>query len=192
MGKLVVTNHITLDGVMQAPGRPSEDTRDSFEHGGWAAPNIDDVIGKFLGVGTMQGGTMLLGRLTYEHFYDFWPKQTDDNPFTPVLNRAQKYVASTTLKEPLPWENSTLISEDVPGKVAQLRDEHDIAVLGSGDLIQTLMEHSLVDEFVLMIHPVVLGSGRKLFPEGATKTKLELTESATTTTGVFIGRYATR
>jgi dihydrofolate reductase len=192
MGKLVVTNHMTLDGVMQAPGRPSEDTRDGFEHGGWAAPNIDEVIGKFLGVGTtMQGGTMLLGRLTYEHFYDFWPKQTDDNPFTPVLNRAQKYVASTTLKEPLPWENSTLISEDVPGNVAQLKEEHDIAVLGSANLIQTLMEHSLVDEFVLMIHPLVLGSGRKLFPDGAAMTKLRLTESATTTTGVFIGRYAT-
>jgi dihydrofolate reductase len=132
---------------------------------------------------------MLFGRVTYEHFYDFWPKQTDGNPFTPVLNRAQKYVVSTTLEEPLPWENSTLIADDVPGKVAEIKARGDVVVLGSGNLIQTLLKHELVDEFVLMIHPIVLGAGRRLFPEGSPVTKLELDESVTTTTGVLIGRY---
>jgi dihydrofolate reductase len=189
MGKLVVTNHMTLDGVMQAPGRADEDTRDGFEQGGWAAANTDEVMAKALGWASLQGGQMLFGRVTYEHFYDFWPKQTDGNPFTPVLNRAQKYVVSTTLEEPLPWENSTLIADDVPGKVAEIKARADVVVLGSGNLIQTLLKHELVDEFVLMIHPIVLGAGRRLFPEGSPVTKLELDESVTTTTGVLIGRY---
>jgi dihydrofolate reductase len=137
---------------------------------------------------------MLFGRVTYEHFFDFWPKQTDGNPFTDVLNRAQKYVASTTLEEPLPWENSTLIADDVPGRVAALKDELDgnIVMLGSGVLIQTLMQHDLIDEYVLMIHPLVLGKGARLFPDGCAPADLELTESVTTTTGVVIGRYETR
>jgi dihydrofolate reductase len=195
MAKIVVTNHMTLDGVMQAPAGPDEDRRGGFDRGGWAAPNIDDVLGKFLGVGTNPGGgPLLLGRVTYEHFFDFWPKQTDDNPFTEVLNRSQKYVASTTLSDPLPWENSTLLADDVPGRVAALKEELDnnIVVLGSGNLIQTLMQHDLVDEYVLMIHPLVLGKGARLFPDGCSPADLRLTESVTTTTGVVIGRYETR
>src|SRR3954467_14109528 len=134
MGKLVVTNHLTLDGVMQAPARPQEDRRGDFQHGGWAVPNTDDVMGKMMAQGMAREGVMLLGRVTYEAMFDFWPKQTDGNPYTEKLNRTQKYVASATLGEPLPWENSTLLSEDVPGAVATLKQEHDIAVLGSGAL----------------------------------------------------------
>src|SRR5438128_2387370 len=108
MGNVVVTNHLTLDGVMQAPGRPDEDPRGGFEHGGWAVPNNDAVMGRVMGEGMARGGSLLLGRRTYEAFYAFWPHQKD-NPFTDVLNDVQKYVASTTLSEPLPWANSTLL-----------------------------------------------------------------------------------
>jgi dihydrofolate reductase len=168
MGKLIVINHMTLDGVMQAPGRPDEDARGGFERGGWAAPRTDDVMPEVLGKRMAQGGPLLLGRHTYEQFYDFWPKQRD-TPFTEVLNNAQKYVASTTLSEPLPWQNSTLLRGDVGEAVAKLKkdSDEDIGVLGSGDLIQTLREHGLVDEYLLMIHPLVLGTGRELFRRAA-------------------------
>src|SRR4051812_1744122 len=112
MGRIVVTNHITLDGVMQSPAAPEEDTRDGFEHGGWAAPNHDHVMAETLGEGTMTSGRLLFGRRTYEHFYGYWPHQTD-NPFTDVLNNSQKYVVSRTLSGPLPWVNSALIADDV-------------------------------------------------------------------------------
>ena len=191
MGKLVVHNHITLDGVMQGPGRADEDPRGGFAHGGWAAPHGDEVMGKVIGEGMGRGGAMLFGRRTYEQLYAFWPKQADDNPFTPALNEAQKYVVSTTLKEPLPWENSTLLSEDIPGAVQRVKDQLDkeLVVLGSGHLIQTLMQHGLVDEFLLMIHPLVLGTGQRLFRDGSPTTTLNLVESVTTTKGVVIGRY---
>jgi dihydrofolate reductase len=190
MSKVVVTNHLTLDGVMQSPAAPDEDRRDGFDRGGWAAPNTDEVMGRVLGEGMATGGSLLLGRRTYEHFYGYWPHQTD-NPFTEVLNRTQKYVASRTLQEPLPWENSTLLQGDVAGAVAQLKEEgeKDIVVLGSGELIQTLMQHDLIDEYLLMIHPVVVGSGRRMFAESVPFAELELVDSVTTTTGVLIGRY---
>jgi dihydrofolate reductase len=192
IGKLIVINHMTLDGVMQAPGRPDEDIRGGFERGGWAAPNTDDVMLEVLGKGMAQGGPLLLGRRTYEQFYDFWPQQRD-TPFTEVLNSAQKYVASTTLSEPLPWQNSTLLKGDVGEAVAKLKEDsdEDIGVLGSGDLIQTLREHELVDEYLLMIHPLVLGTGRQLFPEGGPAGALALAESVVTTKGVVIGTYRT-
>jgi dihydrofolate reductase len=112
MSKIVVTNHLTLDGVMQAPAGPDEDRRGGFEHGGWATPNNDEVMGRVMGEGMSQGGALLLGRWTYEAFYAFWPHQKD-NPYTEVLNNSQKYVASTTLTEPLPWMNSTLLEGDL-------------------------------------------------------------------------------
>jgi dihydrofolate reductase len=192
MSRIVVINHLTLDGVMQAPAGPGEDTRDGFEHGGWAAANQDQVMGEYLGRGMAGGsGRMLFGRRTYEHMYSYWPKQTDGNPYTDVLNRAQKFVASRTLREPLPWENSTLLEGDAADAVAALkqREEKDIVVLGSGDLLQSLMARGLVDEYVLMIHPVVLGSGRRLFRDGSASSTLELVESLTTTKGVLITRY---
>jgi dihydrofolate reductase len=190
MSKVIVTNHLTLDGVMQAPGRPDEDLRGGFEHGGWATPNTDEVMGRVMGEGMAQGGPLLLGRRTYEDFYDFWPKQKD-NPFTEVLDRVQKYVASTTLTEPLPWSNSTLLEGDVAEAVTNLRRQPgtDIGVLGSGELVGTLMRHSLVDRYVLMYHPIVLGSGRRLFREGSPLASLRLVDSVTTTTGVVIATY---
>jgi dihydrofolate reductase len=192
MSRIVVINHLTLDGVMQAPAGPGEDTRDGFEHGGWAAANQDQVMGEYLGRGMAGGpGRMLFGRRTYEHMYSYWPKQTDGNPYTDVLNRAQKFVASRTLREPLPWENSTLLEGEAADAVAALKqcEEKDIVVLGSGDLVQSLMARGLVDEYVLMIHPVVLGSGRRLFRDGSASSTLELVESLTTTKGVLITRY---
>src|SRR5689334_17868426 len=126
MGKLVVTNHLTLDGVIQAPARPDEDTRGGFQHGGWALPNSDEVMGKVNAQAMAGGGVMLLGRVTYEDLFSVWPKQTDGNPYTEKLNATQKYVASTTLSEPLPWENSKLLSENVPAAVARLKEEHNV------------------------------------------------------------------
>jgi dihydrofolate reductase len=190
MSRVVVTNHLTLDGVMQAPGRPDEDPRDGFEHGGWAQPGNDEVMGRVMGEGMAQGGPLLLGRRTYEDFYAFWPRQSD-NPFTEVLDNVTKYVASTTLTEPLPWSNSVLLSGDVAEAVARLREQPgpDIGVLGSGELVQSLMWHDLVDRWVLMIHPLVLGTGRRLFPDGAPFARLRLADSVTTTTGVVIATY---
>jgi dihydrofolate reductase len=187
---VVMTNHLTLDGVMQAPGRPDEDPRGGFEHGGWAVPDNDAVLGKAMGEGMAQGGALLLGRRTYEDFYRFWPHQ-NDNPFTEVLNNTQKYVASTTLQEPLPWSNSILLKGDAAEAVAKLKEQSgpDLGILGSGVLVQSLMGHNLIDTYVLMIHPLVLGSGRRLFPDGIPPTRLQLVDSITTTTGVIIATY---
>jgi dihydrofolate reductase len=190
MSKIVVTNHLTLDGVMQAPAGPDEDRRGGFEAGGWAATNNDEVMDRVMGEGMARGGSLLLGRWTYEAFYAFWPHQTD-NPYTEVLNNAQKYVASTTLTAPLPWVNSTLLEGDVGEAVAKVKEQSDknIGVLGSGELIQSLMRHNLIDEYLLLIHPIVLGSGRRLFSDGGPPANLRLVDSVTTTTGVVIARY---
>jgi dihydrofolate reductase len=190
MSRLVVINHLTLDGVMQAPGRPDEDRRGGFEHGGWARPYGDEVMGRVMGEGMAKGGALLLGRRTYEDFAAFWPKQRD-NPFTPVLNERRKYVASRTLQEPLPWVNSTLLEGDAADAVARLKQEQDddLAVLGSGELVQSLMRRNLVDEYLLTIHPLVLGSGRRLFRDGGAFAALALVETTPTTTGVVIARY---
>jgi dihydrofolate reductase len=190
MSRIVVFNHVTLDGVMQAPASADEDTRDGFARGGWAVANQDEVMGRAIAQDMSGGpGAMLFGRRTYEHMYSYWPKQTDGNPFTEALNRSQKYVVSTTLREPLPWVNSTLL--DTADAVADVKraEESRIVVLGSGDLLQALMERALVDEYLLMIHPVVLGTGRRLFRDGGAYSKLRLVESVTTTTGVVIARY---
>lgn len=192
MSKLVVVNNVTLDGVMQAPGRSDEDTRGGFTHGGWAIPYNDAVMGQAMGEGMAQSGFLLFGRRTYEDFYSVWPNRTD-NPFTQVLNNAQKYVASTTLAEPLPWSNSTLLSGDVAGAVAQLKSQpgKDIVILGSGELIKSLMRSNLIDQFTLLIHPLVLGAGRRLFPDDVPYAALHLASSVTTTTGVIIATYRT-
>lgn len=190
MRKLVAVESVTLDGVMQAPGRPDEDLRNGFEHGGWAVPYPDAVRANAMAEGMATAGAMLFGRRTYLDFFNVWPKRTN-NPYTRVLNEGQKYVASTTLSNPLPWANSTLISGDVPGAVAQLKAEggKDIVVLGSGELLRSLMEHRLVDEYVLLMHPLVLGSGRRLFADAGAFERLELVNAITTTTGVVIGSY---
>jgi dihydrofolate reductase len=190
MSRIVVINHLTLDGVMQAPGRPDEDRRGGFEHGGWARPYGDEVMGRVMGEGMARRGALLLGRRTYEDFAAFWPKQKD-NPFTPLLNERHKYVASRTLQEPLPWVNSTLLEGDAADAVARLKQEQDddLAVLGSGELVQTLMRRNLVDEYLLTIHPLVLGSGRRLFTDGGAYASLRLVDAITTTTGVVIATY---
>lgn len=190
MAKIVVTNHLSLDGVMQSPARPDEDTRDGFDRGGWAANDNDDVMGRVMAKGMSTPGSLLLGRRTYEHFFRVWPNRTD-NPFTEVLDKTQKYVASRTLTEPLPWQNSTLLSGDATDAVRALKDQlpGDLGILGSGDLIGSLRRHHLIDTYVLMIHPVVLGSGRRLFPNGGVPEELRLADSVTTTTGVVIATY---
>jgi dihydrofolate reductase len=189
MRKVAVTEHLTLDGVMQAPGRPDEDTRGGFQHGGWAIPNNDEVMARVMGEGMAKGGSLLFGRRTYEDFYGFWPHQKD-NPFTDVLNDAEKFVASRTLTDPLPWNNSTVLKGDAAETVKELKEQpgEDIGVMGSGELVQSLIRHRLVDEYLLMIHPLVLGSGRRLFPEGV-HSSLRLVDSVTTTTGVVIATY---
>jgi dihydrofolate reductase len=193
MRKVVVFTSLTLDGVMQAPGRPDEDTRGGFEHGGWALPYNDEVMGKVLADNMAGAGPLVLGRRTYEDFYGFWPKQTG-NPFTEVLDSTRKYVASTTLAEPLPWRNSTLLEGDAADAVAGLKQQpgEDLTVLGSGELVQSLRRRDLVDEYVLLIHPLVLGTGRRLFPDGGGLATLRLTGSTATTTGVLIATYLAR
>jgi dihydrofolate reductase len=189
VSKVVVNNHVTLDGVMQGPGRPDEDPRGGFNHGGWALPHNDEVMARVMGQRMAEGGSLLLGRRTYEDFYGFWPGQKD-NPFTEVLNDVQKHVASTTLTEPLPWSNSTLLEGDAAEAVAKLKEQpgKDLVILGSGELVKSLIRRNLIDEYVLLIHPLVLGSGRRLFPDGAF-TALRLVDSVTTTTGVLIATY---
>lgn len=190
MRKVVVTNNLTLDGVMQAPGRPDEDVRSGFDRGGWALPYNDPIMGRVMGEGMARSGALLLGRRTYEDFASVWPQRTD-NPFTDVLNNVQKYVASMTLSEPLPWQNSTLLKGDAADAVADLKQQPgpDLAILGSGELIQSLRRRNLIDEYVLLVHPLVLGSGRRLFPDGAVPADLRLAGSVTTTTGVIIATY---
>jgi dihydrofolate reductase len=186
MSKVIVFELLTLDGVMQAPGRPDEDLRGGFEHGGWAVPYAAMEASGHNTANT----SLLLGRRTYEDFYAVWPKRTDSSN-TQVLNTTQKYVVSTTLSEPLPWSNSTLLSGDAIEAVARLKKEldKDLVVLGSRALVQSLMRHQLIDEYVLLIHPLVLGSGNRLFPEGQRMHALRLVDVKTTPTGVVVASY---
>jgi dihydrofolate reductase len=186
-----VFNHLTLDGVMQAAGRPDEDRRGGFAHGGWARHRGDAVMDSAVGDSMATSGALLLGRRTYEDFYAYWPHQPEPNPFTAVLTNSQKYVASRTLHEPLPWRNSTLLKGDAAEAAARLKEQpgKDLVVLGSGELVQSLMRRNLVDEYVLLIHPLVLGSGRRLFPDGGAFAALQLVDAKPTTTGVLIATY---
>ncbi len=190
MSKIIVFNSLTLDGVMQAPARPDEDVRGDFPYGGWATPYSDPEMGKAAAESGATAGGLLLGRRTYEDFYHVWPNRTD-NPYTEVLNNSQKYVASRTLKEPLPWMNSTLLKGNVPEAVAALKaqQDKDLVILGSGELIQTLMQHQLIDQYVLLIHPLILGTGRRLFREGSAYSTLQLVDNKTTPNGVVISTY---
>ena len=191
MPTLTVIENLSLDGVMQAPGRPDEDERDGFAHGGWAIPYNDEVLGRKMGEHMARPGALLFGRRTYEDFAGFWPRQAD-NPFTPVLEARTKYVVSSTLAEPLPWANSTLLRGDAAQAVAGLKErtDEDLVVLGSGQLVRTLAAEDLVDEYLLLVHPLVLGSGRRLFPDGGPRQDLRLVDSVTTTTGVTVATFA--
>ena len=188
--RVVVFMSVTLDGVIQAPARPDEDVRGGFERGGWAVPYADEVMGRMAGEGMSKPGSLLLGRRTYEDFFTVWPNRTD-NPYTEVLNNRTKYVASRTLQEPLPWKNSTLLKGDAGEAVASLkkRPGGDVTVIGSGELVESLMRSNLIDEYILLIHPLVLGSGRRLFTEGGPSATLRLVGTKTTTTGVVIATY---
>jgi len=188
--KIVVVSNLTLDGVMQAPGGPEEDVRDGFEHGGWAGPYNDPVKGRIMAQGMAQGSELLFGRRTYQHFFKVWPGRTD-NPFSPVLDNTKKYVASRTLTEPLPWKNSTLLEGDAGKAVAALKRQpgKDLVILGSGELVRALMRRNLIEEFQLLIHPLVLGTGRRLFGDDGTLARFELASSVPTTTGVVIATY---
>jgi dihydrofolate reductase len=187
MSKIIVFTNLTLDGVMQAPGRPDEDRHGGFEHGGWAAPYAAMTQA---GESTPNFGALLLGRRTYEEFYAYWPKQKD-SPFSALLDNMQKYVVSTTLSEPLAWINSTLLSGDAAQAVARLKEEldKDLVIMGSGELIQTLMKHNLVDRYVLLIHPLVLGSGRHLFTDDGAFAALHLVSAKATPNGVVVATY---
>jgi dihydrofolate reductase len=189
--KLTAIESITLDGVMQAPARPDEDVRGGFEHGGWGISYADEVMGRAMGerMAKSAGGPLVLGRRTYEDLAEVWPKRKD-NPYTDALNRAEKHVASTTLSEPLPWQNSRLLAGDAVDAVAKLKQDggKDIGIIGSGHLVRSLMSAGLIDEFLLLIHPLVLGSGQRLFADGV-NAQLELADSLTTTTGVVIATY---
>jgi dihydrofolate reductase len=192
MGKVVVVENVTLDGVMQAPGGADEDMRGGFRHGGWARPYADRIMAETMAKGMGADGAMLFGRRTYEQFHGFWSKQTDGNPYTEVLNRKHKYVASRTLAGPLPWQNSSLLEGDAADAVAALkRDvEGDLVVLGSGELVTSLARAGLVDIYTLSIHPLTLGTGMRLFAEGEDAYRtLELLEAVPTTTGVIVATY---
>ncbi len=191
MAKVLVVNHVTLDGVMQAPARADEDPRDGFAHGGWAAARDDEAMVERIGARMTGQPAFLFGRRTYEDFNDIWPKRPDD-PMSQALTNTPKYVASRTLTEPLPWENSVLLDGDAAGAVAALRERATgtLTIFGSGELIASLVVADLIDEYLLMIHPLVLGTGRRLFAEGQ-QAELSLVDSATTSTGVLIAIYET-
>ena len=194
MGRIVVMNHVTLDGVMQGPGRPDEDTRGGFTQGGWGQRSTEpgDAAGTAMGERMAAGGGLtawLFGKWTYEQLLSYWNGQPD-SPFTPALNNTPKYVISTSLTEPLPWPNSTLLREDIPNAVRTLKAQSNgvLAIMGSGQLISSLMAADLIDEYLLMIHPLVLGTGRRLFPDGV-EVKLRLTDSVATPSGVVVVTY---
>ncbi len=188
MGRIVVMNQVTLDGVMQGPGRPDEDTRDGFGRGGWAVPRGDEVM--VAKMGERMGGdrAFLFGRRTYEDLLASWNAQ--GGPFKEALNNTRKYVASSNPATRLDWPNSTLLRGDIPAAVADLKQSSgtNLVIMGSGVLIGSLMAADLIDEYLLMIHPLVLGTGRRLFP-GGVHVSLRLTDSVTTATGVVIATY---
>ena len=193
MRRIVANVSLSLDGVMQAPGRPDEDARGGFAHGGWAVRYFDPVMAADAGAAMAELPDLLFGRRTYEDFYSVWPKRKD-NPFTEVLNRSRKFVASRTLVEPMPWDRSTLLRGEASATVAALKKQSggDLVVLGSGALLQSLLESGLLDELRLSIHPLILGSGRRLFPDGGPYLPLTLVESKPTTTGVVIATYRSK
>ena len=179
MRKLLVTTFLTLDGVMQAPGGKDEDTEGGFQHGGWQLDNdyIDDVGGQAIVESFESSDGMLLGRRTYDIFAAFWPT-SDEEPFAGLMNNMKKYVASRTLEEPLEWQNSELLQGDTVKAVRELKENpgRDLVVIGSGDFAQTLIDNDLVDEYRLMIHPIVVGGGKRLFRDGA-ETALRIVEA---------------
>jgi dihydrofolate reductase len=190
MRKLIVIEFLSLDGVMQAPGAPEEDTEGGFRHGGWQRPYFDDVLGAAAAEGMAGTDAYLFGRKTYQIMAAFWPTAPDDDPYAGHLNSTPKYVASRTLQN-VEWQNSTLIKGDVAEEVAKLKEQpgRDIAVLGSGNLVQALVDNDLVDEYSLTVSPIVLGSGKRLFREADDIRRLRLVDSKPTSTGSLVLTY---
>jgi dihydrofolate reductase len=191
--QLTATMFLSVDGVYQGPGGPNEDRRDGFDRGGWVVPHFDDATGEFMVSVFEQVEAFLLGRRTYDIFAAAWPKATDpDDPIAGRLNTLPKYVASTTLKDP-EWANTTVLEGDLATAVRELkdRDGRELQVHGSGGLLRFLLEHDLVDRLNLLVFPVIVGAGRRLFPESGIATGLVLDESRTTPSGVTISVYRT-
>ena len=191
MRKLIVLTFVTLDGVMQAPGGAGEDDSGRFKYGGWSVSYFDEALG---GVMTEQMGhpfDLLLGRKTYDIFAGYWPKVAEDDPAGRVINRATKYVVSHRPVE-TDWKTTVTISGDVAQKIKQLKNESgpELQVHGSGNLIQTLLKHDLVDEFWLKIYPVTLGTGKRLFADGTMPAGFSLSDSKVTPAGVVVANYA--
>jgi dihydrofolate reductase len=192
MGKLIVTEFVTLDGVAQAPGAPDEDRDGGFAHGGWQAPLLDQEAGGVVFEQARNMDALLLGRRTYEIFAGYWPTAPAEIPFTGLLNRVPKYVASRTLAGPLAWHGSTLIAEPIAASVTSLKQRHDeLHVIGSLNLVQSLLRFGLADRLNLWLYPLLLGSGKKVFADGTPPTALRLTESVTYTNGTLHLAYET-
>lgn len=190
MRKIVVLSFISLDGVMQAPGGPEEDTSGDFKFGGWTVPFADAVSGQLMGQQMSEPFDLLLGRKTYDIFAGYWPKQDPDGYVAKPFNKAIKYVVSGS-SPALTWEHSVLIDGDVAMKLKELKaqDGPMLQVHGSGNMIQTLLKHDLVDELWLKLFPVTLGSGKKLFAEGTVPASFELTDCQTTPKGTIFANY---
>ncbi len=190
MGKLVVGTFVTLDGVMQAPGGPDEDRDGGFEHGGWLVPFFDEALGEHMDeLMVKKGDALLLGRKTYEIFVQHWPHVGDEDPMAAKLNAMPKYVASRTL-ERADWNNTSVLGGELGDEIPRLKEQHEeIQVSGSAGLIQSLLREDLVDEFSMIVFPVVLGTGKRLFGDGTIPRSLRLTETKTFPTGVAFHRY---
>ena len=188
MKKLIVLSFITLDGVMQAPGGPEEDTSGGFRYGGWIVPYSDDVLGEVMGEQMSRPFSLLLGRTTYDIWAGYWPHHEDK---WPGVNSATKYVVSNNRSLKLDWSNSILLTGNIAEDVQKLKsqDGPELQVYGSGNLIQTLLKHDLVDELWLKIFPITLGSGKRLFTEGAIPAAFTLTNSKVSPKGVLIANY---
>lgn len=188
MGKLVVDMFTTLDGVVQAPGGPTEDTEGGFKHGGWQGPFFDEESGREMVKSFPKFDALLLGRKTYDIFAAYWPKQPK-NAFSEQLNTVTKYVASRKLKS-VEWKNSNLIEGDVAKAIVSIKKKHkEVRVIGSANLVQTLLKHDLVDKFNLWLYPVVLGSGKRLFAEGTVAARFRLVESKSFPAGAVLLVY---
>jgi dihydrofolate reductase len=193
MRKVIANEFMSLDGVVQAPGGAEEDTSGGFEHGGWHLRYFDDLSQKRVLESIVEAGGFLLGRRTYEIFASYWPNAPEEEQvIAEPLNTKPKYVASTTLTEPLEWENSTVLQGDVAETVAALKEEAgaDLHVIGSAELVRRLLEQGLVDEFRLMIDPVLLGGGKRIFPDDGLLRPLRLVDGKVTTTGAILATYA--
>jgi dihydrofolate reductase len=192
MGQLIVTEFVTLDGVAQAPGGPDEDGDGGFAHGGWQAPVVDEESGAVIFEEARSMDALLLGRRTYEIFAEYWPKASQESPFTGLLNGVPKYVASRTLAGPLAWQHSTLVGGDLVESITALKERHDeVHVIGSLDLVQSLLRLGLVDRLNLWVYPLLLGTGKHLFAEGTMPTALRLTQSVTYPSGALHLTYET-